>query len=194
MSYPPGAGDGEKRKLVTQDTLDSSTLSQTPSVSSEDPLSPVVRCKHWVNLHQADYSSGAYDCSLAVNLWNEDILQLYCSCFFNVLQLQSLDQAQASCLHLMMSRIQLRGCPRFPFRSMCLQSAPERGFLGYSRPCCHQPKQYEKPSRVFKGWDAATVLICFIFLELGDWMISVSNVCMLNMMTNSSHHISLSQK
>uniref|UniRef100_A0A3Q1ISU6 Uncharacterized protein n=1 Tax=Anabas testudineus TaxID=64144 RepID=A0A3Q1ISU6_ANATE len=34
---------GEKRKLVTQDTLDSASLSQTPSVSSEDPLSPVVR-------------------------------------------------------------------------------------------------------------------------------------------------------
>ncbi|KAK7925653.1 hypothetical protein WMY93_007963 [Mugilogobius chulae] len=36
-------GEGEKRKLVAQDTLDSSSLSQTPSVSSEDALSPVVR-------------------------------------------------------------------------------------------------------------------------------------------------------
>uniref|UniRef100_A0A4W6EG63 Zinc finger ZZ-type and EF-hand domain containing 1 n=1 Tax=Lates calcarifer TaxID=8187 RepID=A0A4W6EG63_LATCA len=34
---------GEKKKLVTQDTLDSPSLSQTPSVSSEDPLSPIVR-------------------------------------------------------------------------------------------------------------------------------------------------------
>ncbi|CAL8364108.1 unnamed protein product [Lota lota] len=41
---PPGPGDVPKgRKLVKQDTLDSPTLSQTPSVSSEDPLSPVVR-------------------------------------------------------------------------------------------------------------------------------------------------------
>ncbi|XP_036379295.1 zinc finger ZZ-type and EF-hand domain-containing protein 1 isoform X2 [Megalops cyprinoides] len=32
-----------KRKLVSQDTLDSTSLSQTPSVSSEDTLSPVVR-------------------------------------------------------------------------------------------------------------------------------------------------------
>ncbi|XP_070699308.1 zinc finger ZZ-type and EF-hand domain-containing protein 1 [Pempheris klunzingeri] len=39
----PSTGEGEKRKLVTQDTLDSPSLSQTPSVSSEDPLSPVVR-------------------------------------------------------------------------------------------------------------------------------------------------------
>uniref|UniRef100_A0A4W6ECV5 Zinc finger ZZ-type and EF-hand domain containing 1 n=1 Tax=Lates calcarifer TaxID=8187 RepID=A0A4W6ECV5_LATCA len=31
------------KKLVTQDTLDSPSLSQTPSVSSEDPLSPIVR-------------------------------------------------------------------------------------------------------------------------------------------------------
>lgn len=123
---------------------------------------------------------------MTVNLWNEDILQLYCCCLFNFSQLQSLDQAQASCLHLMMSRRRLRGCPRFPFRSMCLQSAPERGFWDYWRPCCHRPKQYEKPSRVFKGWDVATVLICFIFLELGDWMISVSNVCMLNMMMTTS--------
>lgn len=46
VSSPPSTGDGEKKKLVTQDTLDSPSLSQTPSVSSEDPLSPVVvRCK-----------------------------------------------------------------------------------------------------------------------------------------------------
>lgn len=37
------SGDGEKKKLVAQDTFDSSSLSQTPSVSSEDALSPVVR-------------------------------------------------------------------------------------------------------------------------------------------------------
>ncbi|KAF0038068.1 hypothetical protein F2P81_008552 [Scophthalmus maximus] len=40
---PPSTGDGEKKKLVTQDTLDSPSLSQTPSVSSEDPLSPMIR-------------------------------------------------------------------------------------------------------------------------------------------------------
>ncbi|XP_074528100.1 zinc finger ZZ-type and EF-hand domain-containing protein 1 [Halichoeres trimaculatus] len=43
VSSPPGTAEGEKRKLVTQDTLDSPSLSQTPSVSSEDPLSPVAR-------------------------------------------------------------------------------------------------------------------------------------------------------
>ncbi|XP_026226590.1 zinc finger ZZ-type and EF-hand domain-containing protein 1 isoform X2 [Anabas testudineus] len=43
VSSPLSTGEGEKRKLVTQDTLDSASLSQTPSVSSEDPLSPVVR-------------------------------------------------------------------------------------------------------------------------------------------------------
>ncbi|XP_041807765.1 zinc finger ZZ-type and EF-hand domain-containing protein 1 [Chelmon rostratus] len=43
VSSPPSTGEGGKKKLVTQDTLDSPSLSQTPSVSSEDPLSPVVR-------------------------------------------------------------------------------------------------------------------------------------------------------
>lgn len=43
LSLPPTSGEEEKTKLVTQDTLDSASLSQTPSVSSEDPLSPVVR-------------------------------------------------------------------------------------------------------------------------------------------------------
>ncbi|XP_037544055.1 zinc finger ZZ-type and EF-hand domain-containing protein 1 [Nematolebias whitei] len=43
LSLPPSSGVEEKTKLVTQDTLDSASLSQTPSVSSEDPLSPVVR-------------------------------------------------------------------------------------------------------------------------------------------------------
>uniref|UniRef100_A0A1A8QPS9 Zinc finger, ZZ-type with EF hand domain 1 n=4 Tax=Nothobranchiidae TaxID=405002 RepID=A0A1A8QPS9_9TELE len=43
LSFPPSSGDGDKKKLVAQDTLDSASLSQTPSVSSEDPLSPVVR-------------------------------------------------------------------------------------------------------------------------------------------------------
>ncbi|XP_046876692.1 LOW QUALITY PROTEIN: zinc finger ZZ-type and EF-hand domain-containing protein 1 [Hypomesus transpacificus] len=36
-------GEEGKKRLVTQDTLDSSSLSQTPSVSSEGTLSPVVR-------------------------------------------------------------------------------------------------------------------------------------------------------
>lgn len=45
LSLPPTSGEEEKTKLVTQDTLDSASLSQTPSVSSEDPLSPVVRSK-----------------------------------------------------------------------------------------------------------------------------------------------------
>ncbi|KAM3601090.1 uncharacterized protein V6R79_007539 [Siganus canaliculatus] len=40
---PLSTGEGEKKKLVAQDTLDSSSLSQTPSVSSEDPLSPGAR-------------------------------------------------------------------------------------------------------------------------------------------------------
>ncbi|KAM9846213.1 zinc finger ZZ-type and EF-hand domain-containing protein 1 [Aulostomus maculatus] len=43
MLSPPSTIEIEKRKLVTQDTLDSFSLSQTPSVSSEDPLSPVIR-------------------------------------------------------------------------------------------------------------------------------------------------------
>lgn len=51
VSSPPSTGEGEKRKLVSQDTLDSPSLSQTPSVSSEDPLSPVARRKHWLDLH-----------------------------------------------------------------------------------------------------------------------------------------------
>ncbi|MED6251647.1 hypothetical protein ATANTOWER_000902, partial [Ataeniobius toweri] len=43
LSIPPSSAEGDKKKLVAQDTLDSGGLSQTPSVSSEDPLSPVVR-------------------------------------------------------------------------------------------------------------------------------------------------------
>lgn len=55
MQSPPAAlevcstsegGGGQvkgKKKLVKQDTLDSSSLSQTPSLSSEGTLSPVVR-------------------------------------------------------------------------------------------------------------------------------------------------------
>ncbi|XP_041864265.1 zinc finger ZZ-type and EF-hand domain-containing protein 1 [Melanotaenia boesemani] len=43
VSLPQSSGEGVKKRLVTQDTLDSPSLSQTPSVSSEDPLSPVVR-------------------------------------------------------------------------------------------------------------------------------------------------------
>ncbi|KAJ8412355.1 hypothetical protein AAFF_G00126910 [Aldrovandia affinis] len=37
------AEEGAKKSLVSQDTLDSASISQTPSVSSEDTLSPVVR-------------------------------------------------------------------------------------------------------------------------------------------------------
>uniref|UniRef100_A0A3Q3B408 Zinc finger, ZZ-type with EF hand domain 1 n=1 Tax=Kryptolebias marmoratus TaxID=37003 RepID=A0A3Q3B408_KRYMA len=40
---PSSPRDKVRTNLVTQDTLDSVSLSQTPSVSSEDPLSPVVR-------------------------------------------------------------------------------------------------------------------------------------------------------
>ncbi|KAG9341464.1 hypothetical protein JZ751_019274 [Albula glossodonta] len=45
---PPSAAEGTaeeevKKRLISQDTLDSASLSQTPSVSSEDTLSPVVR-------------------------------------------------------------------------------------------------------------------------------------------------------
>lgn len=36
-------GERPKKKLVSQDTLDSSSLSQTPSVSSEGTLSPGVK-------------------------------------------------------------------------------------------------------------------------------------------------------
>ena len=50
MGSPPAGvevsspeGEEGKKRLVTQDTLDSSSLSQTPSVSSEGTLSPVVR-------------------------------------------------------------------------------------------------------------------------------------------------------
>lgn len=43
LSIPRSSAEGDKKKLDAQDTLDSGSLSQTPSVSSEDPLSPVVR-------------------------------------------------------------------------------------------------------------------------------------------------------
>ncbi|KAM4546819.1 zinc finger ZZ-type and EF-hand domain-containing protein 1 [Fundulus diaphanus] len=43
LSIRPSSVKGDKKELVAQDTLDSGSLSQTPSVSSEDPLSPVVR-------------------------------------------------------------------------------------------------------------------------------------------------------
>ncbi|XP_077596261.1 zinc finger ZZ-type and EF-hand domain-containing protein 1 [Stigmatopora nigra] len=39
----PSITDTDKRKLVTQDTLESISLSKTPSVCSEDPQSPVIR-------------------------------------------------------------------------------------------------------------------------------------------------------
>nr|XP_015223248.1 PREDICTED: zinc finger ZZ-type and EF-hand domain-containing protein 1 isoform X1 [Lepisosteus oculatus] len=35
--------EGKKKRLLSQDTLDSASFSQTPSVSSEDTLSPVIR-------------------------------------------------------------------------------------------------------------------------------------------------------
>ena len=62
-SFPPVSGEGDKKKLVPQDTLDSATLSQTPSVSSEDPLSPVVRGKCSDSLHLDDHSTA---CSLVI--------------------------------------------------------------------------------------------------------------------------------
>ncbi|XDV20765.1 hypothetical protein PO909_026027 [Leuciscus waleckii] len=40
---PNAEGDARRRKLVSEDTSDSSSASQTPSVSSEDTLSPGVR-------------------------------------------------------------------------------------------------------------------------------------------------------
>ncbi|KAL2094997.1 hypothetical protein ACEWY4_009716 [Coilia grayii] len=44
LPLPPKAeGERPKKKLVSQDTLDSTSLSQTPSVSSEGTLSPGVR-------------------------------------------------------------------------------------------------------------------------------------------------------
>ncbi|XP_008426375.1 zinc finger ZZ-type and EF-hand domain-containing protein 1 isoform X2 [Poecilia reticulata] len=43
LSIPRSSAQGDTKKLVAQDTLESGSLSQTPSVSSEDPLSPVVR-------------------------------------------------------------------------------------------------------------------------------------------------------
>uniref|UniRef100_A0A8D3CTL8 Zinc finger ZZ-type and EF-hand domain containing 1 n=1 Tax=Scophthalmus maximus TaxID=52904 RepID=A0A8D3CTL8_SCOMX len=42
-SSPRDKVRNRNHKLVTQDTLDSPSLSQTPSVSSEDPLSPMIR-------------------------------------------------------------------------------------------------------------------------------------------------------
>ncbi|RVE63589.1 hypothetical protein OJAV_G00137730 [Oryzias javanicus] len=44
----PTSEGRDKKKLVTQDTLESPSLSQTPSLSSEDPLSPVVRASESV--------------------------------------------------------------------------------------------------------------------------------------------------
>ncbi|XP_019750672.1 zinc finger ZZ-type and EF-hand domain-containing protein 1 [Hippocampus comes] len=43
MFLPVSTAEVEKRKLVTQDTLESISLSKTPSMSSEEPLSPVTR-------------------------------------------------------------------------------------------------------------------------------------------------------
>ncbi|XP_077361813.1 zinc finger ZZ-type and EF-hand domain-containing protein 1 [Festucalex cinctus] len=43
MFSAPSTTEMEKRKLVTQDTLESISLSKTPSVSSEDPPSPGIR-------------------------------------------------------------------------------------------------------------------------------------------------------
>lgn len=63
VSSPPSTGDGERKKLVTQDTLDSPSLSQTPSVSSEDPLSPVVRRKYFDYLTITFFIAGCQSCS-----------------------------------------------------------------------------------------------------------------------------------
>jgi len=46
VSSPPDSAGVEEKKVVAQDTLDSSSLSQTPSVSIEDPSSPVIQRKH----------------------------------------------------------------------------------------------------------------------------------------------------
>nr|XP_049597636.1 zinc finger ZZ-type and EF-hand domain-containing protein 1 isoform X2 [Syngnathus scovelli] len=43
MFLPASTTETEKKKLVSQDTLESISLSKTPSMSSEDPLSPVIR-------------------------------------------------------------------------------------------------------------------------------------------------------
>ncbi|XP_056298291.1 zinc finger ZZ-type and EF-hand domain-containing protein 1 isoform X2 [Pseudoliparis swirei] len=43
VSSPPDSAGVEEKKVVAQDTLDSSSLSQTPSVSIEDPSSPVIQ-------------------------------------------------------------------------------------------------------------------------------------------------------
>lgn len=49
--FQPNTEDGKKKKLVTQDTLESPSLSQTPSMSSEDPLSPVILRKYSIGLN-----------------------------------------------------------------------------------------------------------------------------------------------
>lgn len=128
MLSPPSTGEGEKRKLVTQDTLDSPSLSQTPSVSSEDPLSPVVRRKYW-------------GVRMNLSLHGYDMINFIC--LYHP-QLQNLDQEQPT-LHRRLSNRQMSGCLRFPCRSMCSLSAPERGSWDYLQPCCHQPNQYVKP-------------------------------------------------
>lgn len=122
LSLPPSSGPGDKKKLVTQDTLDSARLSQTPSVSSEDALSPVVRreCFH------PDARPGSTQC---IHLF------IYSSL------LQIVDQEQSTRQHLMLSRKLTIGCPQFPFRDTCSPSVQERGSWDCWQPCYLQPNQ-----------------------------------------------------
>lgn len=71
----------------------------------------------------------------------ERIKQICYSVFFSLHQPLNLEQAQLCHQHLMLSRRQLRGCPRCLFRSTYLLTAPERGFWDYWRPCYHLSNQ-----------------------------------------------------
>lgn len=122
LSLPPSSGPGDKKKLVTQDTLDSARLSQTPSVSSEDALSPVVR-------RECFHPDARPDSTQCIHLF------IYSSL------LQIVDQEQSTRQHLMLSRKLTIGCPQFPFRGTCSPSAQERGSWDCWQPCYLQPNQ-----------------------------------------------------
>lgn len=123
MFLPVSTAEVEKRKLVTQDTLESISLSKTPSMSSEEPLSPVARRKFLNKL-------GLYHCSCKVRLVHSCLILFYFE------QLQSLVQ-QPILQHQILSRGLTTGFPRSPSRSMSLQSAPERGSWDFYQPCYH---------------------------------------------------------
>lgn len=89
----------------------------------------------------------AYDYPLAVRI---RIVGYICVSFCHS-QLQSLIQEQSLLQQLKLSR-GLRGSPQFSFRSMCFQSAPERGSWDYYQPCCPLPYQYVKPKTGFYGF------------------------------------------